>query len=647
MTSDNSLTSEEDVTFDAPRPLKLVPELPDGRTRRAFQARLQRIGLTEESAAAVARAVVKPDLAQNLLDAPTTYRIPGAELLVIRVEVYASRVIADATNPRTLNDLFFPAAIVPGTDQRALFPPLEPPTSSTHDFTVTATSLDQLVWQLDTVMAKTIHANTPRPPIGEQGVMEPPLAVPARIVDVGGDCIAGAVLVREGSTRVSHAQAILGLDANALLRQFVDDRRQRELIASLNQVAESSASSISTADAAKVRVATMPMDLVVGVVPDVDSQTTLGEAVAAKVAQDHLNHKKSWSDAAKEVHLGEQCLIALNGESLITDDQRSWLAGRLASGVAVDGESVTEDDRWALLVWLFSTRKRPYSVVVRQPIATFLEREAGRKTVTNRGDRVPLAVALAMRSRRGATTDAGVEREAKLLENAVPPIVWEVNWRPTSKSIEDLAKEALEGAEARQHGAAAAELAARAVWYLAKHGQISMPRNDLGPGGDRRSPAEIVTGMLASARGIRQLAQAVIDGRADRRAGMVLDESGTVDVSGVGTPVPLKDDALRGSIVPRSGPPAPPPRDPHGEFMDAIASLGRALNAANAADEDLRSIDDGHGQPMYQVEGIIQAQVDDFRTILDEMQAHLTEYVLSWRLADRLRQSASSSDAGA
>lgn len=632
----NDEPQAEVATREAPRPLRLIPELPDGRTRRGLVSKLQTMGLSRESAEAVGRAVVKPDVANVLLDAPTTYRVPGAELLVIRVDVYASRVVADATNPRTLNDTLFPAAVAPG-DQRVLFPPLEPPTSNATDFTIQAASLDQLSWQLDKAMAATIKENVPRPPIGEQGVMEPPLAVPARVVSLSDEALAGVVLVREGSTRVSHAQSILGINANDLLRRYVGDPAQKELIAQLNGIAQSSATAISAVDAAKVRVATLPLDLVVGVNPDPGSETTLGEAVAAKVAQDHLNHKREWKPSVKEVHLGEQCLIAIHAESLITNDEKLWLAGRLSKDAVVDGQSHEEDDRWVELLWLFTTRARPISVVIRRPIATVLERDAGRQNVTVRGDRVPLAVALAMRSRRGLITETAVERESRLLEAAVPPVVWTATWRPSAKDVDLLADEAIEEATARNPGPAAAELGARAVWFLSKHGQISMPRNDLGPGGDRRPPAELITGMLATAKGIRQLAQAIKDGRTGHRAGRVLDEVGTVDRSGVGSPVELKDDNVRSDLVPRSGPAAPPPRDPHGEFMDAIARLARTLQEARRADEDLRGIDDGHGHPMFEVEGVAPAQVDDFSTLLAELDQHLRAYAVTWRVAEGVR----------
>lgn len=630
---------------DSPRPLRLIPELPDGRTRRALVRKLETLGLRPESAAAVGRAVVKPDVANVLLDSPTTYRVPGAELLIIRVDVYTSRVIADATNPRTLNDTLFPAAVAPG-DQRAPFPPLEPPTSTEHDFTITVGSLDQLTWHLNKAMAATIKANTPRPPIGEQGVMEPPLAVPAVIVR-DGQAESGAVLIREGSTRVSHAHDILGLEAKDLLRKYVGDPAQKELISTLNGIASSSASSITAPSAAKVRVGVLPIDLVVGVRPDPNTETTLGEAVAAKVAQDHLNHKREWDPSAKEVHLGERCLIALHDADLLSDDEKLWLAGRLAKDTLVDGEERFEDDRWAELLWQFLTKTRPNAVVVRRPIATVLENEGdGRRNISVKNDRVPLAVALAMRSRRGLVTDTSVERESRLLEASVPKCVQNVAWRPTNKSIDELAAAAVQEAEDRDYGAAAAELAARAIWFFAINGQISKPRNDLGAGGDRRPPSELVEGMLMSPRGIKQLAQAITDGRAGQRAARVLDADGSIDQSGIGTPVELKDEHVRGDLVPRTGPVAPPPRNPHAEFMDAIARLSRELQAVRLADSDLRSVEDGHGKFVFETEGIASSQVEDLLEIVKELEQHLSGYQMTWRVADAVRVRAESSSDG-
>jgi hypothetical protein len=589
--------------------------------------------MSENAASAVARAVVRPDEARTMLAAPIKYRIPGAELLAIRVEMYTTRVAADATNPRTLNDMIFPAAIKPG-DPRILFAPLEPPTSDGHDFMIRVSSLDQLVWQLNQTMSNTKKENTPRPPIGEQGVMEAPLAVPAQVVDSSGTPVGGIVLIREGSSRISHAQAILGVDGGDVVRKYVDDKAQKELVEELNEIAKSSASTISDSEAARIRVATVPIDLVVGVEPDPSAEITLGEAVAAKVAQDHLNHKQEWKSAAKEVHLGEQCLSALHEEGLISDDEKLWLAGRMAPPAVVDKVTKLEDDRWTELLWFFTTRARPQSVVIRRPIATVLERDGGRSNVTWR-DRVPLAVALAMRARRGLVTDSAIEKESKLLENSVPGVVWNSVWTPTTTTIADLVRLATAEATTRTPGSASAELAARAVWYLAKNGQVSMPRNDLGIGGDRRPPSELVTGMLSTVRGIQQLGRAVEDGRSGRHAGLVIDDDGTIDKSGVGDPVELSDDDVRNTFVPKGGPTPPPPPNPRAEFMDAVARVAGALQSVRTADDDLRIVEDGHGQLMFQIEGVDVAQVDDLLGIVRNIESNLTEYAINRKVAER------------
>ncbi|WP_132196563.1 MULTISPECIES: hypothetical protein [Kribbella] len=495
-------------------------------------------------------------------------------------------------------------------------------------------------------MQAAMRDNVPHPPIASQGIMEPPLAVPARIESAEGDPLLGAVLIREGSTRVSHAQAILGVTASDLLQVFVDDRAQRRLIDELNNLALSSASSLTEADRARLRVATMPLDLVVGVDVDAGASVSLGDAVAAKVAQDHLNHKKQWDPAAKDVHLGETCLIALRDEGLISDEKYAWLAGRIAANISsIDSFEVQEDDRWAELLWLFTTRKRPYATVIRRPIATVLERDQGRAVVRSR-DRVPLAVALAMRSRRGLITETAAERESRILESAVPADVLASNWAPSSNEVEVLVAPAVEAAAQRSISAEGMELAVRAIWYLSKHGQLAMPRNDLGPGGDRRSPAELVDGMTKNARGVRQLARAILDGRDGAQASTVIDDRGSIDVSAVGTAVPLRDDTIRLEFVPRSGPAVPPPRNPDDEYLDAIATLTRRLKEAVQAEEDVRSIDDGRGRAMYQARGMMPAQVDELREMLQLLGSHTDEYERNWRVADAIRQQTSTPSDG-
>lgn len=635
MTSDSRLPAE-DSEFDAPRQLRLVPEFPGAEARGRLRRKLEALGMAHPSAMAVSKAVVAPDVAVALLESPTAYRVPGAELLVIRTEVFTTEVITDATNPRVLESLPFPAAMAPGSSDEAQFAPVEPPSAEEHDFRLAVTSLEQLIWQLDFTMDLTVRENEPKPSIALQGIMEPPLAIPTVIVGPDGAELQGAVVVREGSSRVSHAQKILGVTAHDLLVSFTEDRRQKSLIAELNTIAQSPASGISEADAARIRVATMPIDLVVGVRTDVGSPVGLGEAVDAKVAQDHLNHKQQWRESYRDAHLGATCLRAVHEEMLISDERYRWLAGQTPSGETVDGEQVFEDDRWANLLWLFTTQERTVSQAVRRPIATVLE-ERGRTRV-GRGDRVPLAVALAMRARRGRLTAVAAERGAQLLEKSVPTAAWKTSWEPSDKGIDELAEQAIADAEARSPSAAATELGVRATWYLTKHGQISMPRNDLGAGSDRRVPSELIDDMLGSVRGIQQLARAVHDGRSGDAAALVVDDDARVELSGIGAPVPLSEKSIRTDLVPREGPPPPPPIDTRQEFMDAVAALNRKARELRGVDDRLRQISGAAAEPMYSTDGIAPAQLEDLKAVMDELQDHVREYEANWRVLDQLRK---------
>lgn len=629
--------SIDESPYDEPRRLELLPALPDSASRKRLREKLLANGLSRLAADAVVRAVVSPDQAVALLDNPTTYRVPGAQLLAIRVDCFTTRVIPDATNPRVLEALPFPASMRPGSSEQAQFAPIDPPTAGEHEFEVTVASLDQLVWQLTATINATIKENEPRPPISEQGIMEPPLAVPAVVRDQSGGDIHGVVLVREGSTRISHAHRLLGLSARDVLVNYAEDRHQRSLITSLNNIAQSPKSSILPEDAAKIRVAVTPVDLVIGVRADSPTSAVgLGEAVDAKVAQDHLNHKKQWRESYRDAFLGATCLRALSDELLVSDERYRWLAGQLAPDSTVDGEDVYEDDRWTDLLWHFTTNDRRVSQAVKRPIATVLERDEGRRSV-QRKDRVPLAVSLAMRARRGQVTPVAAERDTKLLEGSVPSVVWSTGWTPGDKSLEELTQQALRDAETRTPSAAGAELAVRAIWYLTKDGLLSMPRNDQGPGADRRNPGEVVGEMLTSARGVHQLARAIQDGRLGDPVALITNDDAEVEVSGVGKPVPLGEQTIRRDLAPREGPPPPPIRDTKDEFLDAVAGLNRHGRALRLADARLREIS-GPSELYFEAEGVDPSQIEDLKATLHEVIDHLGTYEQNWRVADMVRK---------
>jgi hypothetical protein len=371
--------------------------------------------------------------------------------------------------------------------------------------------------------------------------------------------------------------------------------------------------------------------------PDPGTELSVADAVAARVSQDHLNHKKQWDESAKEVLLGDRVLATLHLAGEMGTDQYAWLSGRLtAEDVRKCGLPPYSDDRWVNLVHVVTTRRGRKPQLVRAAIATVLEQEGVTGSAAQiKNSKLPLAVSLAMRERRGLDTESSVYHFARVLLNCVPPDAWTRPWEPSPKSLDDLAAAAVDDARERRVGPAGIELLLRASWYLALNGHLTMPRNDLGPGGDRRMPYELLLEMLASEHGVKQIRQAVSDGRTGVRASAVT-ESGDIDISGVGAPVELTDTYIREVIAPRSGPPVPPPRNPSDEFLDALAAYRRALHQAVDADAVLASVEDEYGRPLMDSRGLEPDTVADIRGTLRQLIDRADGYERAKRLADVL-----------
>jgi len=624
------------------RPLRLVPAAPSPQIIAKLAKKLRSLGASADAAQAIAEVVTQPDHVAVLLDNPRRYRVPGADLLVIHAEAYTARLIADPTNPRVGTLLPFPAAIPPGTAERARFAPVPDARAAGElELEIEVEAIEALIWQLGRAMEETVKQNVPRPSIAHHGVMEPPLAIATRIRNKSDGSTLCRVMVREGSSRLSHAQAILGVSAReALLGHSLT--AQKAHIAELNAIANSSASSLAEEDEARVRVATIPIEIVIGVEPDAGTGLTVHDAVAAKVAQDHLNHKKQWDDAAKEVLLGDRVLSTLLVGGELGHDRYAWLAGRLTADEvrASDALPKFSDDRWAQLVYIVATRRRPIAAIVRSAIATVFEQEGVTGTAAQiRNSKLPLAVSLAMRERRGIDTEASVEKFSRVLLNCLPTEAWTKTWAPGSSTVEQLRDRAIMAAAGRVIGPSGIELVVRAAWYLALNGHIAMPRNDLGVGGDRRLPRELLLEMLHSEHGVNQLYRAIVDGRAGSRVAAVTP-SGDIDLSGIGEPVSLTDTYIREVVAPRSGPPAPPPRNPQEEFLDALAAYRRALNHAVDADEVLASIDDGYGRSMMSERGLDAETARDIRTVLQSLMTRLNDYEIAKARADARAEAA-------
>ncbi len=613
---------------EMPRPLRRVPDLPAPADIRALRAAARKtLGMSDRAASAMSTMWVQPAFVLPQVEQPRRMRIPGGNLLYVEGLAWTPRLMADVLNPRNAAEYFYPlAGAETSAQEQGMATSI---TALQAELQMTAPSRDELLNMLDIAMQKTRTNNSPYPPISEQGIMDSPFGVMTVIKFSDGTPDIAVPQVREGSTRVSHAQKILSLEPeDTVLRMPAGARAITDFITAINQLVEKPATELTDDDRARVRCATTNFILIVGFEADMAGTPDLAEALKIKVAQEHLNTKLDWSEAAQNSVIADDCLQAAFGEGLLrSGDEYTWLRGLTTRDDAMEsGLAKNPDDRSTRLLWLFTTDEPQVHAAIRRPIAFVLRKDNGRKQVhVRKTTKVPYAAELVAREFRGRTgyPDSTVDRIVKVLGNGakvagVSP--WTMN---SPRSLEALEKAAL--AELRSSGkpgASCTELAVRALYYAAMYDVVRVPRNDRGEGSDRRSVADVLQTMLQSTPGIVQLASIIRDGRRGRKP-ILRDEAGKPVRSGDGEPALLKNDTIRYDLYPKGGTSGEPGgQDP---FLAAQARLKRLVGELIEGIDDLSKVMDDDENPLVELQGL-PAEAKAWRKELSAAAEQLSEW---------------------
>ncbi|MBF6174434.1 hypothetical protein [Nocardia blacklockiae] len=613
-----------------PRPIRQLPPHPDPAKIRAVRAAAEKhLKMSSEAAGAMASIWVDPEDVLRQIQYPRKMRIPGGVLLCIESDVWTVRLMPDPTNPRNGATYIYPAA---GTT--AYIEDLQVADdvrSGTAEMIRKTKSFKGLARVMENAMRKTAKANELHPPINEQGIMDAPFGVMEVIKFEDGSSIA-VPCVREGSSRVSHAHVCLGVEPKDTLQKFVASSTAiKRMISDLNALVAGPAKSLTDEHMAKIRCAVSPFMLIVGFRADTEGEVDLGEAIKVKVAQEHLNAKRDWTPAAKDSAMADDCLRAVDDAGVLKDNYEfQWLAGRLIRKEAIEhGVQRHPDDRFARLVYLFSTTEPKVRDAIRRPIAFALrkEKESSKNLVVRRTTKIPLAVELLVRELRGQTAygDPVIERIVKVLVSGAQ-IMTSGDGLALSihDSLDDLAEDAVGEAEAGTLGPAGRELAMRALYYLALGDCIGMPRNDKqGDESDRRTVGEVLTAMLHLPQGVERLKWIIEDGRSpeDGKAvgkPLLRSVAGNVELSVEGQPVPLTNYALRYQLFPKHDPAAAADNlektDP---FEAAQLRFGAAVRALDDAHAELTGVkDDGEDRPTVDLMGVLPERALEWRDSL-------------------------------
>ncbi|MFE1937535.1 hypothetical protein ACFW95_45635 [Streptomyces sp. NPDC059474] len=616
------------------KPLRRMPSIPDAALHKDLRAALKKRGMADRVAGAISTIWTDPAAVLPQVANPQRRRIPGAYLLVISGSVYTSRLVPDPLNPRNADHVQFALAQAAGAPPATLVPAVQ---EGEGELAIRVESRDALVEQVDWAIETTRNRNSPVPDIAEQGIMDPPIGVATTVFYDGPDeSPTTHIIVREGSSRTSHGLYNMGVTAEEVLFSLPRSASPMQAhIDKINSYVSKPAEDISMTEKGAIRCAVTDFELIIGVVPDVGGAVDLSQAIKARVAQDHLNTKEPWTDAAKHTSLAEECLISARAAGVIPSDaEADWLGGRLTSKEAASRKIVAfGDDRAARAVHLFTTNEAQIHDAVRQPIALVLTNEpTGRKrTRVTTKTKLPLAVELIVREKRGAASEGELARFRKVLTEALPSNLQKTSWRPTKRSPEQMYQAALkEIEEGKDERPAGIELWVRAAYVLVKHNAISGPRHDVGPGGDRRGASAVMEALTDTEQGLRHLRQVIEDDRAGLAPRQV-DDHDQPRKDGEGNDLPVDNDFLRTKLAPKGGQ-TPQPLSPedtvYAHYKRGVLATKDALRSLEAEMRNLADLKDDDGVPLIEREGRSHA-----RLLMDKLQNLAAEAQDWWEKA--------------
>ncbi|MEU1103632.1 hypothetical protein ABZ408_22085 [Streptomyces tibetensis] len=616
------------------KPLRRVPSIPNPDLHKQVRAALKKRGMDDRVAGAISTIWTDPESVLPQIANPQRRRVPGAYLLVISGPVYTSRLVPDPQNPRNADQIQFALAQAEGAPPATLVPAK---TVGEGELAIQVESRAALIEQVDWTVETTRNRNKPVPDIAEQGIMDPPIGVATTVHYGTGETPNTIIGVREGSTRISHGHNYLGVTAEDVLFNLTRNASAMQAhIDEINSHISKANEDILPTERAKIRCAVTDFELIIGVVPDVPGAVDLSQAIKARVAQDHLNTKEPWSDESKHTALAEECLISARTAGVIpTDAEADWLAGRLTAKEVTAHKIIPfMDDRAARAIHLFTTNDPQIHNAVRRPIALVLTNEPTGRTkrpkVTTK-TKLPLAVELIARERRGAALEGELTRFRKTLTDALPGDLQKTVWRPTKRSPEDLYLAAVkELDEVKDERPATTELRVRAAYILAKHGAIRGPRNDAGPGGDRRSAGAVIEALVDTKPGLRHLRQIIEDDRAGLAPRQV-DDNGEPRKDGEGKDMPIDNEFLRTKLAPKDGNPKEsldPAARVREHYRHAVLATKDALRNLEAQMHNLAGLKDGDEVPLIEREGRSHA-----RLLKDKLQELAVEAQDWWEKA--------------
>lgn len=357
----------------------------------------------------------------------------------------------------------------------------------------------------------------------------------------------------DGSTRVAICHKLCGVEAeDVAYHLWTNPRTRGRVLREIAELADRPEDELSEDDFARHRAHIIPARIILGFTPhEGGSWDDLLKALDALVSTEHVGHARDWDEGAQQDEINRVALRQAVEDKVITSRERLYLLGALTPDQCANPPSGLEKDRLPTLpderaIYIASVIYGPEML---DPISrAYRGMLVGDRPAKKLGNNVRTHVAteLTFRTFRPTGTDDAKRRSLRsILERT-----W--GWsefrnkleKPSGRTPRDMRDAALDELRRDRNslGFDRLELAMCAAYWMISGEVLKRETRTK----DQRSGTTVIRAMLDSEDGIRQLAQAVVDGRAGMPLRAVkLGGGGGVDRTGAGEELHLTDKLLR------------------------------------------------------------------------------------------------------
>jgi hypothetical protein len=626
-----------------PRPVERLPEYAHAKARQTLADKIiDAFGLSQDSASAIANAVVDPSEVRKFIGEPSDpdvekIPVPGGTLLGIRTSVWARRVMPDPRNPRILPSRRHPFAIDPGSGgEDSKFRPVPEPRPLDRDMPQTAElavdieSRHHLTWAAQQAASYVLAENDWRASIASQGVMEAVWLVATTYLHADDSASATTLTTVEGSSRGTAVHYLLDIRS----ADVPYDENEAKLRAHIRKLNEEFERGPNNSTVVALRCERVPALILVGFRAHDSGNTAFSTAVKSLVALRHVDPPKPWGEGPENESLADEVLDELYRRDLISSTQRDYFAGACTRSEA-KAAHLPEDPvlRAAQIIRLFTNKEERIVEAIRVAVTS----QSTRKRIT---PKLMNELATALILRAVADDPSKVDQIRRYLRHAFGKSIHRSAWDATGRDTDQLIKsaiveirEAIGAGTLDEPGPASLELAIRASYPLIVSGRLNADRGSAGnEQPDRRTPGEVLDAMRRSVPGIYQLGQSLRDFASETPIRAVDEEGEIRRLADGSADHTVSDIYLRNAFPPPGRTKAARPGDtPTDHYHNALDAMGSALHALDAAFTGLTRVVGDDGQPFVDFRGVEPRLTDPWRELLNRIDEEMVVWARTFR----------------